>query len=35
MPEFKQRNDVESQTSPMKETTPRVSETSTEPLLGK
>ena len=34
MPESKQRSYVESQTSPIKETSPRVSETSTEPLLG-
>ena len=34
MPESKQRNDVESQTSPMKETSPQVSGSSTKPLLG-
>ena len=34
MPESKQRNDVESQTLPMKETSSRVSGSSTEPLLG-
>ena len=34
MPELKQRSDVESQTSPMKETLPQVSVSSTEPLLG-
>ena len=34
MPETKQRNDVESQTSPMKETSPQVAGSSTEPLLG-
>ena len=34
MPESKQRSDVESQTSPMKETSPQVSVSSTEPLLG-
>ena len=34
MPENKQRNDVESQTSPIKETSPQVSVSSTEPLLG-
>ena len=34
MPEPKQRNDVESQTSPIKETSPRVSVSSPEPLLG-
>ena len=33
MPELKQRSDVESQTSPMKETLPQVSVSSTEPLL--
>ena len=33
MPEFRQRNDVESQTSPMKETSPQVSGSSTEPFL--
>ena len=33
MPELKQRSDVESQTSPMKETLPHVSVSSTEPLL--
>ena len=32
MPEFKQRNDVESQTSPTKETSLQVSRSSTEPL---
>ena len=34
MPELKQKSDVESQTSPMKETLPHVSVSSTEPLLG-
>ena len=34
MPGPKQKNDVESQTSPMKETLPQVSVSSTEPLLG-
>ena len=34
MPESKQRSDVESQTSPIKETSPQVSVSSTEPLLG-
>ena len=34
MPESKQKNDVESQTSPMKETSSQVSGSSTEPLLG-
>ena len=34
MPESKHRNDVESQTSPIKETSPQVSVSSTEPLLG-
>ena len=34
MPEFKQRSGVESQTSPMKETSSQVSVSSTEPLLG-
>ena len=34
MPESKQRSDVESQTSPIKETSPPVSVSSTEPLLG-
>ena len=34
MPETKQRSDVESQTSPIKETSPQVSVSSTEPLLG-
>ena len=33
-PESKQRSDVESQTSPIKETSPQVSVSSTEPLLG-
>ena len=33
MPESKQRRDVESQTSPIKETSPQVSVSSTEPLL--
>ena len=33
MPESKQRSDVESQTSPIKETSPQVSVSSTEPLL--
>ena len=33
-PESKQRNDVESQTSPMKEISSQVSGSSTEPLLG-
>ena len=32
MPESKQRSDVESQTSPIKETSPQVSVSSTEPL---
>ena len=32
--ESKQRSDVESQTSPIKETSPQVSVSSTEPLLG-
>ena len=31
MPEFSQKNDVESQTSPTKETSPKVSGSSTEP----
>ena len=35
MPESKQRSDVESQTSPIKETSAQVSVSSTEPLLGK
>ena len=34
MPETKQRNHVESQTSPMKETSSQVSGSSTKPLLG-
>ena len=34
MPESKQRSDVESQTSPLKETSSQVSVSSTEPLLG-
>ena len=34
IPELKQRSDVESQRSPMKETLPQVSVSSTEPLLG-
>ena len=34
MHESKQRSDVESQTSPIKETSPQVSVSSTEPLLG-
>ena len=34
MPESKQRSDVESQMSPMKETSSQVSVSSTEPLLG-
>ena len=34
MHESKQRSDVESQTSPMKDTSSQVSVTSTEPLLG-
>ena len=34
MPESKQSSDVESQTSPIKETSPQVSVSSTEPLLG-
>ena len=34
MPESIQRSDVESQTSPIKETSPQVSVSSTEPLLG-
>ena len=34
MPESKQRSDVESQTPPIKETSPQVSVSSTEPLLG-
>ena len=34
MPEPKQRIDVESQTSPIKETSPQVSVSSPEPLLG-
>ena len=33
MPEFTQRNDVESQTSPLKETSPQVFGSSTEPFL--
>ena len=35
MPESKQRNDVELQTSPIKETSSQVSRSSTEPLLRK
>ena len=34
MPENKQRSDVQSQTSPIKETSPQVSVSSTEPFLG-
>ena len=34
MPESKHRSDVESQTSPMKETSPQVSVSALEPLLG-
>ena len=34
MPDSKQRSDVESQTLPNKETSPQVSVSSTEPLLG-
>ena len=34
MPESKQRSDVESQTSPIKQNLPQVSVSSTEPLLG-
>ena len=34
MPETKQRSDIESQTSPIEETSPQVSVSSTEPLLG-
>ena len=34
MPELKQKSDVELQTSPMKESLPQVSASSTEPLLG-
>ena len=34
MPEFRQKNDVETQTPPLKETSPQVSGSSTEPLLG-
>ena len=34
MPESKQSSDVESQTSPIKETPPQVSVSSTEPLPG-
>ena len=34
MPESKQGSDIESQTSPIKETSPQVSVSSTEPLLG-
>ena len=34
MPESKQKNDVESQTSSLKETSSQVSGSSTEPLLG-
>ena len=34
MPKLKQKSDIESQTSPMKETLPQVSVCSTEPLLG-
>ena len=34
MPESKQRSDVESQTSPMKDTSSQVSVSSTEPLVG-
>ena len=35
MPDFKQRKNVESQTSPLKEISTQVSGSSTEPLLGK
>ena len=34
MPEFKERNDLESQTSSTKELSPQVSGSSTEPLVG-
>ena len=34
VPEFRLRNDVESETSPMKETSPQVSRSSKEPFLG-
>ena len=34
MPECKQSSEVESQTSPIKETSPQVSVSNTEPLLG-
>ena len=34
MPELRQRNDVESQTLPMKDISPQVSGSSTESLLG-
>ena len=34
MPKFRPRNDVESQTSPMKETSPQVSGSSKESFLG-
>ena len=34
MPEFRPKSDVESQTSPMKETSPQVSGSRTEPFLG-
>ena len=34
MPQFKRKNDVELQTSPMKKTSPQVSGSSTEPFLG-
>ena len=34
MPDFRQRNAVESETSPMKETSTQVSGSNTEPLLG-
>ena len=34
MPESKQSSEVESQTSPIKETSPQVSVSNTEPLLG-
>ena len=35
MPEPKQRSDVESQTSPIKETSPQVSVSNTEPIFTK
>ena len=34
MPEFRQRNDIEAQRSPMRETSPQVSGSRTEPFLG-